>query len=120
MIQIGIQYSPIKKGFVILNKSVINYLPKCTYFTTKKLLLVFTPASKPFLKSCYVQSVIRDVHALALSQLIFRVNPEEIKNKTGSIEASFKDSAGWFGFVLNLLIVLVGVTTKSEYLHANP
>ena len=30
--QIWIQYAPYKKDFVTLYKSVINYLPSCTYF----------------------------------------------------------------------------------------
>ena len=31
MIQIWIEYFPYKRDFLILNKSVINYLPRCTY-----------------------------------------------------------------------------------------
>ena len=31
MIQILIQYIPYKRGFVTLNKAVINYLPRYTY-----------------------------------------------------------------------------------------
>ena len=40
MIQIWIKYTTYKRVFVILNKSVINYLPTCAsaYLTTKALM----------------------------------------------------------------------------------
>ena len=43
MIQIWIQYSPYKRGFVTLNKSVINYVPKCMYERKKERKKGFKP-----------------------------------------------------------------------------
>ena len=31
MVQIWTQYFPYKRGFVTLNKSVINFLPRCSF-----------------------------------------------------------------------------------------
>ena len=60
IIQIWIQYSPFKRDFVTLNKSVINYLPRCTYhllylISNTKMLTQVLSSKKP-LTQCFYSS----------------------------------------------------------------